>query len=403
IIARLLKNYGFTISLIDCLDRSEYHYEKEYRTLYNNSGKFKKIEVSKPECLKFINRKFYRYGITLEEFEKKLQNTYPKPSVICVTCMMSYWYYGANETIKIIRKFYPDTPIIFGGIYHTLWTDHSKKNIDADYFIEGAAENKLLLLLNELFDLNLKIDAQPEFLAPDYSLYQKIYSAPVLTTRGCIFNCDYCASKILFQKFIQYPIDRVFEIINYLVNVRKIEDIAFYDDALLYNAQNHFAPLMKKIIDSNIKCRFHLPNAVHIKYITFEIAELMKLANFDTIRLGLEAIDEDWHNQTSGKFTLKDYDSCLDNFNRAGIDLKKVKAYILTGLPEQSLEDIKKTAEIIKSSGIDIEYAFYSPIPHTQYWQKSIMKNPEILNEPLLTNCSVYSVLNNLFFDRRRK
>jgi len=357
-----------------------------------------------------MRRSFYRYGIDLVDFEKQLYliKAEEEPAVICITCIMSYWYYGAQKTIEIVRKYFPDTPIIFGGIYATLWQEHSKKNIDADYFVFGAGENEVLDICNNITKFNRLYtdDKKLSFkcLSPQvFDLYSNLYSAAIMTSRGCPFNCVYCASKKLFDNFLQFDIEGCVELIKYLVFARKVEDICFYDDALLANTEKHFLPICEKLLSENIKIRFHLPNAVHIKFISRQVAQMFKKLNFSTIRLGFESADKNWNLSTSAKYNFSDLDNCIENLKAVNIDLSIVKAYILTGAPGQDLKDIWDSVDFIKKKGISADFAFFSPIPETPIWFECIKKFPEIIEEPLLTNSSVFPVLTGHFFDRRNK
>ncbi|HPG30550.1 MAG TPA: radical SAM protein, partial [bacterium] len=291
--------------------------------------------------------------------------------------------------------------------YASLWSAHSSKNIKADYFIYGPGENKLLELFSNIFDLNIKIDAPLEtvikYNLPDYSLYDKMISGAVMTSRGCKFNCAYCASKKLFDEYISFPFDLTIKTIDYLVNVKKVSDIAFYDDALLENSENHFIPLLKKILERKFNCRFHLPNAIHIKYITDEIAELLKQTGFDTIRLGFESSDKKWLSDSGYKYKSNEFENAIKSFEKAGLNFSNIAAYVLVGLPEQTKQSLQETISYVKNHSIKLDYAFYSPLPHTKYWEKSVELFPQISGEPLLTNSSVFPVLTDLFFDRRKK
>jgi len=397
-----LKANGYSVTLIDCLDRSGYITDNFYRTKNNHSGKYKKIKVDIPEPLKFMERNFFRYGIPLDEFADRLKDT-PKPDAICITCVMTYWYYGAAQTIKFIKNIFPDIPVILGGIYATLFENHAKLNSGADFIITGPAESKLPELLAELLHTQTfspKTNCIEKNL-PDYSLYDRLFSAAVMTSRGCGYSCSYCASKFLFNNFIQFDIDVCANFIESLVIEREVNDIAFYDDALLKNSAIHFIPFLKKIISKNLKCRFHLPNAIHIKLITDEIAELMFNAKFDTVRLGFESNDFSWLEGNSPKFDKNDFENCIRILNKAGI--KNYAAYLLTGLPDKNNFETDSAAAYLESLGVKTDYAYFSPLPHTGYWKKSVAAFPQIENEPLLTNCSVFPVLSGSFKNRRKK
>src|SRR5512139_1396557 len=64
-IGSFLRNRGFRISLIDCLDF--YSKKREYGV-----GKFFRTKIPKPDPLKTIPRNYCRYGITEEMLVKRL-------------------------------------------------------------------------------------------------------------------------------------------------------------------------------------------------------------------------------------------------------------------------------------------------------------------------------------------
>ena len=63
------------------------------------------------------------YGIQPEWLREDLQSL-PRPDVILVTSMMTYWYTGVQETIGVLRDIFADVPLILGGIYATLCREH---------------------------------------------------------------------------------------------------------------------------------------------------------------------------------------------------------------------------------------------------------------------------------------
>ena len=77
-IVSILREQGYEISYIDCMDR----YNREILKLQNREfpkkdkfgrGFFYKEEIKKPEILKGIPRRYSRYGITEEIFLNKLK------------------------------------------------------------------------------------------------------------------------------------------------------------------------------------------------------------------------------------------------------------------------------------------------------------------------------------------
>ena len=72
-----------------------------------------------------------------------------RPDLILVTSMMTYWYPGVQETIKILRQHWPDVPLVLGGIYATLCHEHARLTSGADLVFKGPVESNLLKLVEQ--------------------------------------------------------------------------------------------------------------------------------------------------------------------------------------------------------------------------------------------------------------
>ena len=57
---------------------------------------------------------------------------------------MTYWYTGVQETIREVRRMFPDVPVLLGGIYATLMPQHAVKYSGADVVITGESEGKVV-------------------------------------------------------------------------------------------------------------------------------------------------------------------------------------------------------------------------------------------------------------------
>ena len=121
----------------------------------------------------------------------------------------------------------------------------------------------------------IRIDVYPAF-----DLYPQLDYVCVSTSKGCPFKCPYCASPYLNQGFYRKDPGKVVEEIEYWTTRYSVQNIAFYDDALLFNPSEHFIPLMREVIRKGIPCQFHAPNGLHIREINDEVAELLFRGGF---------------------------------------------------------------------------------------------------------------------------
>ena len=393
-IAGYLKKLGFDIHLIDCLD--VYHPGMETgvsghhatRRRYG-TGKYWRQPVPAPPALSHIKRAYNRYGITRELFIKELQNI-QAPSAILVTSLMTYWYPGVVEAISIAKDLHPGVPVILGGIYARLCEDHARKFSGADYVSTGTFLPDMGSILNLLKDFNVTPPRTPAGdsspLYPAFGLLNNPGYACLLTSTGCPYHCQYCASSYLYPTFSRRDPMEVVEEIRYW-NSNGIMDFAFYDDALLVDPERHALPLMEGIIKSGLNLRFHTPNALHVREISREMANLLHASGFRTIRLGLETSDADRHNHLDKKVSGGDFEKAVRNLLKAGFRKEDTGAYVLMGLPGQSVKSVEDTIRLIGAVGAVPYLAEYSPIPHTQLWEKSLEHTTcDIADEPLFHN-----------------
>lgn len=397
-IASVLRKNGYDVYFIDCLDTnySQMMYKEGIRKATRKkygSGHFFKKQVEKPTILKDIPRKYSRYGITPELFEQELMRV-PKPDVILVTSMMTYWYPGVFQTITLIKEHYPDVPVILGGVYTTLCPDHALQHSGADCYISGEGEVSVLKKVTEItkraasFIPNLnELDTLPY---PAFDLMSHHDSLCILTSRGCPYRCTYCASPHLTNGFRQRDIAKVLDEILYWTASYPVKEFVFYDDALLYKSDERFVPLFREIIKRDITCYFHTPNGLHVKGITKMVAELLFQAGFKTIRLGFETADEDKQIRTGGKTNNKEFEEAVTHLRQAGYEPEDIGVYLLVGLPGQGVEEVSRSIRFVVDCGAHPFLAEYSPIPGSGLWEDALHASPFNLDEePLFHNNSI--------------
>jgi radical SAM superfamily enzyme YgiQ (UPF0313 family) len=393
-LASILRQHKCVVSYVDCLDRYHPRAESQRERSKDGRGPYLKTHIAKPEGLEDIERNYSRYGIKVDWFKQRLLKL-PQPDLILVTSLMTYWYPGVYETIQVTREVFDQTPIILGGIYASLCRQHAEKFMGADRVVSGPGEWRIFDLLKEytgfsterLFDVD-QLDTYP-YSAHD--LQHQIDYVPLLTSKGCPFNCSYCASHFLQPKMLKRSPGSVIEEIEFWHSQYGVIDFAFYDDALLINAEDHILPILEGIVQAGIKVRFHTPNAVHVREISQEIAVMMRRAGFETIRLGIETTDFENRRDLDTKVTAGDFSKGIQRLRSAGFRSDQIGAYLLVGLPHQSMDSVAESIQIVKSGGIVPVMAHYSPIPHTAMWAYAVNSSRyDLESDPIFTNNAIW-------------
>jgi radical SAM superfamily enzyme YgiQ (UPF0313 family) len=365
IIANMLKKWGFKIDLIDCMDRLSPYYKTNTKTDIYGRGKYHYEVVDKPHIFKNVPRRYKRYGIPKKCFIDAVQHV-TEPDIILVTSSMTYWYPGVFEVIRILRQAFADTRIILGGIYATICPKHAKKYSGADLVFSGSSEKDFVELMSRLGH-HPGPEIKTDCLKPDFSLYDALHYGIILTSRGCPFNCTYCAIKVLCPIFKICNEQSIIEQLNDLA--KRTRNIAFFDDALLYN--RGLPHLLKEIIRREYKLNFHASNGLHCRYINEDIAHLMYEANFKTIYLSLETTNPHVQKQTGGKVNTNEFISAVETLRKIGFPSDALHTYILYGMPGQEHDEIIDSINLCRDLKVHAHLCEFSPIPFTREYEKT--------------------------------
>jgi radical SAM superfamily enzyme YgiQ (UPF0313 family) len=392
----ILRSRGFRVDLLDCLEFTLFP-EDLTRALkppkkkeYGRGHVFKEI-IPKPEPLRSIPRQYRRYGIPPETAREYLRRL-PRPDLALVTSSMTYWYPGVLETIRLLRETLPGVPVILGGVYATLCSEHARHHSGADRVLPGSWDGDKMRILGEV--LGEPIEPGEEGFRswpyPAFDLYPHLPYTCLLTRRGCPFSCTYCAAHLLAPGLESRPPEDVVEELAHWNEKFGVKDFAFYDDALLVNPAEHILPILRGVIGRRLPCRFHVPNALHGRFIDLEVAECFYRAGVRTIRIGLETADEALQEETGGKVTDRDFRGAVENLKKAGYAGREIGVYLMAGLPGQRAADVEDSIAYVRDTGARPVLVEYSPIPGTALFAKALRGSSfDVEAEPLFQNNSL--------------
>lgn len=189
----------------------------------------------------------------------------------------------------------------------------------------------------------------------DFSLVEKYYDLHkrigLMTSRGCIYNCAFCAKTIKRLKL--RSIDNVYLEIKQLKEKYNPELFIFYDDNILIN-RRRFISLSKRIEDLKIKWR----SQARTDFVNDEIIFYAKRSGCIQLSFGIESGSQKILDIVNKKNTTERNSKAIQICKKVGI---KTKAFIMLGLPGESQETIEKTKRWVLESHPDIAslYIFY--------------------------------------------
>jgi hypothetical protein len=342
-------------------------------------GRFYNRKIPNPACLEAIPRYYRRFGLPRNIFEDFIATEGPFDLAFIQTTM-TYWYRGVKEAIENIRKAHPNTKIVLGGNYVTLCRSHAE-NLGADFIVRGTN-------LQPLWEY---VGISPGSKQPAlWEAYDKLRVGVLKLTEGCPFKCTYCSVPKVYGKFKTRPLKRSLAELELLSRLG-VENIAFYDDALLFEPQNVFIPFLNEVRNRKLKVNFHSPNALNARFITKDLAELMVRAGFKTFYLGFESSSSQWQKRTGSKVFSDELARAVKHLISAGAEPANITAYQILGHPYIDIQHLETSMHFVNSLGIRGMLADFSPIPGTpdgEYCRRWVD-----MDEPLMHNKTAFPII----------
>jgi radical SAM superfamily enzyme YgiQ (UPF0313 family) len=335
-------------------------------------------------------------------------------------------FYSAAYVMDRIKQKSPSTKIFTGGQMY-----HDKRNIErtfsqtpADLIVLGEGDvtvPELIKFISEGKDISdcngicykkgsetfftperelLKnLDALPFMDFSDLKLtaYDDDEHLPLMTSRGCVWNCKFCSTTNFWTGYRQMSAERIHQELSFhKIEYPKAGHIDFQDLALNadVNRLKEFCELLIKYPPFGSK-QFWLANVIANKLMTREILELMKQANCKKIIFGIETGSQRVLDYYGKNYKIEDAKRMIKDAYEVGI---LVTTNFMFGFPGETEEDFEETLNFIRDVGKYIdrvypsrtyfameefsyvydnpsEFGVKTPVNHHLYWESVDGKN----------------------------
>lgn len=277
-----------------------------------------------------------------------------------------------NEIISRIHEIDSNISIMVGGPHATLYSDILQKDKRIDYILIGEAE----LTITDVVE-KAKKEKNPEIVStteivdvndlpfPDYKTFyrwENMDTYPIMTSRGCPYQCSFCASFGLSQK--RWRPRKVEDCIRELETAKETISQRFavkiMDDAPTIDLKRfcEFLDLFSKRIKTRISIFNTRADDVDEKLLT-----LLKKCGWDELAIGVEHVNPE-------VFKLVNKGETLEEIEKACNLIKKHKMRLMLsfiiGLPGDNLERTKESIRFCRKIKADIySINFIIPFRHT--------------------------------------
>lgn len=334
--------------------------------------------------------------LSMDEMLKKCNDF--SPDIVGITAM--------TTTIRIalgiadsVKELLPDVPVILGGVHPTVSPESVLKNNSVDYAVRGEGEEVLCRFANQKFShpeeieglcwkngeglINLSrkapliadLDALPR---PDYSSFpvhkyidytenlRGIRGITMMVTRGCPYNCSFCAVKETMGKRWRRldPVNAV----HWMMDICKeydLEGIWFKDSTFNMN-KKWTQTFAESLLAKKSPYRFQINTRVDL--IRENEIVLLKQAGLVQVDLGIESGSQRSLDTLRKKITAGQIKESVKILKKHAI---KVSGFFMIGIPGETEEDILLTLSLAKSLELDRgSVSIYTPLPGSELYER---------------------------------
>lgn len=320
-----------------------------------------------------------------------------KPDAVGITCLTSFY----NEVVALSKALKTKGyKVIIGGVHPTFLPLETITDSGADYVVCGEGEIALVeLAKNKFVNKNIqgvysKKDLEngkpllkaaaiknldelpfPDWKQLDPNTYPKaphgafVKNFPIgiiMTTRGCPYQCTFCASRKFYDVGIRYRTpENVIEEIKYLVKNFGIKEVHFEDDNLTLK-RDHVEKICNLILENNLKISWACPNGIRADKVDEELIRLMKRSGCYFFAFGIESANPKILKNIKKLETISVIKRSIEIADKVGIECQ---GFFIFGLPGETIKTINESIEFAKNSKLSrAHFMILDVLPGSELW-----------------------------------
>ena len=224
------------------------------------------------------------------------------------------------------------------------------------------------------------LDALP---FPAYDLFDSIGDTiaeyPMMTSRGCPFNCIFCLNKTLtLRTFRPRSAENVVKEIEWAKEKYKFDALYIWDDHFSL-IRERAEQICRMLIEKKLNITYYLPDGIRADSVTPEFAALLKESGCAGVSVGFEDANPETfvHIKKGEKYDV--IIEAIKTLKAAGVP---VRCSMVIGLPHTTYRSTRIAMENVKKLGIHAEWYLATPFPGTEFYDW-VMKHGRLLEDPL--------------------
>jgi len=373
------------------------------------------------------DRHLHRLGLTPEELVERLD---PAADAFGVTNMWSFSWPLVREILQRMKARFPDKPIVCGGEHFTGLPEHSLRTAPIDYVVTGEGEDAAVALFRAL-ERGTPVDDVPgvcylkdgelvrtapavrkrevdEIGWPAWDLVDlRTYNehdlvngikagmtVPILATRGCPYQCTYCASPNMWttRYYTRDPKDVADEIAHYH---REYGARNFpFQDLTAIVKRDWIVTFCNELLARKLEgITWQFPSGTRCEVIDDEVAELLHRTGGRSLAYAPESGSERTRALIKKKMKTESLLAAVEASVRHGLN---ITCFFVLGFPHDEPSDLRATERLVRKLALmgidDIAIGFFFPIPNTELYHSLVERgvirdnDDEFLLTPIFAN-----------------
>ena len=362
--------YGNEVKILDCLKEN---------VKINQLGKI--VKSYKPNLVGFqyytFDTKFIREALgVIKNISKDIitvtggphPSALPEETMKCFKGILDFAFVGESERgFKSLLEYLSGNGVDILGIPGLAWREDGIVKVNTPFF-----EENLDSIGMAAWDL-IRPETYPE--SQHGAFYKKFPIAPIILTRGCPYECTFCAGKVVSgKKFRKRSVSNVINEIKTLYTDYGIREFHIVDDNFTLD-KAHAKHFFKELLNLGLDISLATPNGISVDNLDEELLILMKKSGVYLISLGIESGSDRILRLMKKNLEVERIKKTVSLIRNLGFE---VAGFFILGFPTEKKEDIRNTIRLsLELDLLRANFFTYLPFPGTES-HYDLAKNGEL-------------------------
>lgn len=350
------------------------------------------------------------HGLSAPEILDRIDS---QTDVIGYTNMFLHEWNFLKNLLKLVKEQFPDVINIVGGENPTAWWNYMlDQSSDLDICVLGEGEEKMVRLLASIemggdiktvpsvaFRAGTKAMKTPsssriinidEIPWPAWDLFpieayldfeygsgvNRGRSLPMLTSRGCPYQCTFCSSPEMWTtRYYSRDVEKVADEIQFYKTKYNVTNINF-NDLTAVLTKNWIINFCQIIQDRNLEISWQLPSGTRSEAVDPEAATFLYKSGCRNFGYAPESGSPRILKIIKKKVKLPSLINSLKGALEAGLN---TQANIIIGFPHENLNDLWLTYKLILKMAViglhSTSVMVFAPYPGSEYYRSLLSEN----------------------------